>query len=202
MRNPKREIAVAVVGCAAAAGLALFAGSRTWLVETVTRPSPLAPTTTAHTGASLVPALAAAALVVLAGAGAVLATRGWGRRAVGSLIVVGGLGTSALALSQIGRDGVAVGWVVVTAAAGLVAAAGGLAAVRAASTWPSLGRRYERPSSQPYEGSGVGQPYERRLGRMPERAADDRTGGEEKSGEVASREFWDALDRGEDPTKS
>jgi len=206
MNNQKREIAVAVVGCAAAAGVALFAGSRTWLVETVIRPSPLGPVSIARTGASLVPALAAATLVVLAGAGALLATRGWGRRAVGLLIVAGGLGLSGLALSQLGREGIATSWALVTVAAGLIAAvAGGFAVVRGATVWPSLGRRYDRTtSSRRYGRTSPDRGYVKPTARRHEAETGDRTSesGQRPSGEAASRDFWDALDRGEDPTKT
>ena len=104
-RRRRRELAVAVLLCAAGAGLALFAGSRTWLVETVVRPAPLGPVSTPARGQRSCPALPALSLVALAGAGALLATRGWGRRLVGALILVGGLAAAGLALSALGRDG-------------------------------------------------------------------------------------------------
>ncbi len=188
----RRALAVAVLLCAAGAGLALYAGSRTWLVQTVTRPAPLGPASTPRAGTELVPALAAVLLVVLAGAGALLATRGWSRRLVGGLILVGGLAAVGLAASALGRDGIAAGWVGVTVIGGVLAAGAGAFALIRGAAWPRLGARYERPKP---------------AGGRP--GADDRTGGSDQvasgsgeTGDAISQEFWDALDRGDDPTKS
>jgi uncharacterized membrane protein (TIGR02234 family) len=182
----------AVLLCAAGAGLALFAGSRTWLVEIMARPASLGPVSTARTGLDLLPALAGVSLVALAGAGAVLATRGWGRRLVGALIVVGGLAAAGLALSALERDGVAVGWVLAASAGGLMAAAGGTFTLVRGAAWPELGARYERPAraAEPLHAS------------EPRTDGSDQVGpGAGGSGEALSREYWDALDRGDDPTK-
>jgi uncharacterized membrane protein (TIGR02234 family) len=104
------QLTAAVAGCAVAAGVALFAASRTWVVETVVRAAPLPPVPTPHSGGSLVPALPALALVALAGAGGLLATRAWGRRLVAACVLVAGLGLAVLASVNLGRPGVAVGW--------------------------------------------------------------------------------------------
>ena len=190
---PRREMVGAVLLCAAGAGLALFAGSRAWLVEIMARPAPLGPVSTARTGFDLVPALAGVALVALAGAGAVLATRSWGRRLVGALIVVGGLTAAGLALSALGPDGVAVGWVLAACAGGLVAAAGGAFALVRGEAWPRLGARYERPAK------AVDRP---RVGEPRTDGSDQVGPGAGGSGDAVSWEYWDALDRGDDPTKS
>jgi Tryptophan-associated transmembrane protein (Trp_oprn_chp) len=188
----RRELALAVLLCAAGAGLALYAGSRAWLLETVARPAPLGPVSTPVSGTELVPALAAVLLVVLAGAGGLLATRGWGRRVVGALILVGGLSAAGLALSSLGREGIASAWVGATVAGGLVAAGAGAFALIRGPAWPRLGARYERPAP----GADV------RAG------ADDRTGrsdalarGSGETGGAISQAYWDALDRGHDPTQ-
>ena len=188
----RRELAVAVLLCAAGAGLALYAGSRTWLVETATRPAPLGPVSTPRSGSELVPALSAVSLVVLAGAGALLAARGWGRRLVGAMIVLAGLTAAGLALSALGPDSIALGWVVATAVGGLMAAGAGAFALIRGAGWPRLGTRYERSAP------AVSRP-----------GADDRTdesdqvaGGSGQTGGATSQEYWDALDRGDDPTKS
>jgi Tryptophan-associated transmembrane protein (Trp_oprn_chp) len=188
----RRELAVAVLVCAAGAGLALYAGSRTWLVETIARPAPLGPISTPRSGTALLPALAAVSLVALASAGALLAVRGWGRRLVGALIVAGGLAAAGLAVSAFGRSGIATGWVVATAMGGLAAASAGVFALFRGPAWPRLGARYER-STQPVSGPDT----DRRIG-----GSDQVESGSGGSGEATSREFWDALDRGDDPTKS
>jgi len=183
---------VTVLLCAAGAGLALYAGSRTWLVETVARPAPLGPVSTPRSGTELVPALAAVSLVVLAGSGGLLATRGWSRRVVGALIAVGGLAMAGLALSAVGRDGVALVWVGATVVGGLVAAGSGAFALFRAPAWPWLGDRYERPAplgGRPVADHGSG-------------GSDQAAGGSPETGDAVSREYWDALDRGDDPTKS
>ena len=229
----RRELAVTVLLCAAGGGLALFAASRTWLVETVARPAPLGPVSTPRSGTELIPALAAVSLVALAGAGALLAARGWGRRLVGALIASAGLAAAGLALSELGRAGIAPGWVGATATGGLVAAGAGAFALVRGSAWPRLGARYERPAppvgrSGPDGRAGV----DHRMGVNDRTGADDRTSGADDrisgaddrisgagdrtvgpddrkggSDQVAgrsvdriSRDYWDALDRGDDPT--
>jgi hypothetical protein len=64
------------------------------------------------------------------------------------------------------------GWLVVSMLAGLAVAAVGVLAVRRSRSWPSMGARYERAASTVAAGA-----------RKPD------------------RDFWAALDRGEDPTK-
>jgi hypothetical protein len=121
------------------------------------------------TGAALLPWLPALALVALAGAGAVLATRGLLRTAVGVLLLVCGLGLAVGALSQLG-SGAAAGWVLAAALGGLAVAAAGVLTVARGRAWPGMAARYERP--------------------VP-------AAGPPKTG----AQFWDALDRGDDPTR-
>jgi hypothetical protein len=206
--TPVRQRAVTVVVCAAAAGLALFAASRTWTVETVARPAPLPPQVTTRNGSELVPALPALALVALAGAGGLLATRAWGRRLVAGLILLAGLGLAGLA---VGRGG----WALVVVAAGLVVAAAGAYAWWRGPTWPSLGVRYERTTradgatrTEKAEGAAAEQPV--RDPAAPVGPSTERTeSGAESSDiqvdsaeEAVSQALWDAIERGEDPTKS
>ena len=143
------------------------------------------------TGRQLSPAVPALALVGLAGALALLATRAAGRRLAGLLLVLAGFGVAAAAFAGsanavtalMDEAGVAVGtrtapitppdrsaWPWVAASGGaLVALAGGLAAVRG-PRWPVLSGRYDAPGgpgrTRPSTGDGM----------------------------------WAALDRGEDPT--
>jgi LPXTG-motif cell wall-anchored protein len=160
-----RDRTVAVAACAVGAGLALFAVSRAWTEVMSARPAPLPPVHELKTGSALAPWLPALGLVALAGAGALLATRGLVRAAVGVLLLFCGFGVIAGAAGHLPG-----GWPVATALGGLlVAGAGGLTLVRG-RRWPALGTRYERPAG---------------AARSPQTDA----------------ELWDALDRGDDPTR-
>jgi LPXTG-motif cell wall-anchored protein len=153
-----RDRTVAVAACVVGAGLAL--------TEVMSaRPAPLPPVHELKTGSALAPWLPALGLVALAGAGALLATRGLVRAAVGVLLLFCGFGLIAGAAGHLPG-----GWPVATALGGLlVAGAGGLTLVRG-RRWPALGTRYERPAG---------------AARSPQTDA----------------ELWDALDRGDDPTR-
>ena len=101
------------------------------------RPAPLGPVSTPALGQSnWSRRWPAVSLVALAGAGALLATRGWGRRLVGALIVVGGLAAAGLALSALGRDGDRRGLGRRDRAGGLVAAGAGAFALVRGAAWP------------------------------------------------------------------
>jgi LPXTG-motif cell wall-anchored protein len=160
-----RDRTLAAVTCAIGAGLALFAVSRTWTDVVTVRPAPLPPVHELKTGSALMPWLPALGLVALAGAGALLATRGLVRAAVGVLLLLCGFGLVAGAAARLPA-----GWPVATALGGLlVAGAGGLTLARG-RRWPGLGTRYDRPAG---------------AARAPE----------------TGTELWDALDRGDDPTR-
>ena len=184
VKGRSRSFAIAVTVCAAAAAIALYAASRTWLVEAVPRPEPLPPTTSARTGGSLVPLLPALALVGLAGAGGLLATGGRARKVVAGLLVVVGVGIPVSLAGVPTRAGVAVGWVLASMLSGLIVAGVGVAAIRRGRSWPTMGARYERKGAKD-SGAGDAPPADN-LGRRPE---------------VGATVLWDALDRGEDPTK-
>jgi drug/metabolite transporter (DMT)-like permease len=145
-RGGRRELVLAVVACTAGAALALFAASRTWTVVEQVRPAPLPPLREAHIGAALAPWLPALALVALAGAGALVATRRTGRTLVGVLLVACGLGIVLAAVHGL-RDGASAGWPVLCAAGGVVVAGTGLVAARRGRRWPVMGSRYERPAA-------------------------------------------------------
>jgi hypothetical protein len=167
----RRLLAYAVILCLAGAGLALFAATRTWVVEVTPRPAPLPELRTPRTGGDLVSWLPGLAVVGLAGAGALLATRGRARAGVGGLLVVVGLGLAAGAAYAV-IDGAAPGWPAVCALGGLAVAAGGIGTVVRGRDWPALGARYDRRAA-------------------PRRSA---------AGPDDTVAAWDALDRGEDPT--
>jgi uncharacterized membrane protein (TIGR02234 family) len=191
-------MAAAVVGAAAAGALALSAGGQTWVTATVERPEPLPPVTGQLSGSELAPLVPAGGLVLLAAAVALVAVRGAGRVLVGLLAAVAGgaLGWSGLrtlltdadvtAAGVVGSGtpgstltaGVSAAWPVLVLVAGLLAVAAGLLTVLRGSSWPGMGRRYERSAS-----AAAAAPVRQRTDE--DRALD----------------AWRALDRGEDPTE-
>ncbi|MEV6525559.1 Trp biosynthesis-associated membrane protein [Longispora sp. NPDC051575] len=127
------------------AGLALWLGTRPWLVELVARPDPLPAERLTRSGADTTGWLNPSAVVAMAGAGALLATRGLGRRLVGALLVLAGLGV--LAASGYGLDADGAARVLLPAGnalSGLALCAAGAATLRFGAGWPTMGARYER----------------------------------------------------------
>ena len=165
----------AVVACVAGAGLALLAVTRVWSTTLRERPAPLPPIDVSHTGSSALGWVAAVALVGLAGAGALLATRGGARVGVGALlglvgIVVLGGGIDGLRLA----DGARVIWPTLVGLGGLAIAWSGLQAVRHGASWPGMSPKYDR--------------------QIAKRTSVDRP--------ATNLTMWDDLDRGVDPTES
>jgi hypothetical protein len=162
----RRQLGYAVGAAAAGAAVALFAASRVWREVPVSGPAPLGPAPPSTlTGGEIVPWLPAVGLVALAGAGALVATRGAVRVVVGGLLVACGLalvGAGGYAIS----DGARVWWPGVVAVGGLLAVDSGVLAIARARRWPALGARYER-----------------------------------RPVATGSQSMWDAIDRGEDPTR-
>ncbi|GAA1758897.1 Trp biosynthesis-associated membrane protein [Luedemannella helvata] len=186
----RRALAVAVVASAGAAGLALLAATRTWAVEVTERAAPLPPASAVRTGAALAPVIPAFALVALAGAGALLATRALGRSVVAALMVAsGGAVVAGAALTMADADAGRRLWPVLCLAAGAVIVAVGAVALRQGGQWPSMGTRYERAPAPVPDGS--------RAVRSTQEGRSDpaRTPGRRSTGQ-----FWDAIDRGDDPT--
>ena len=192
----RREITAAVLGSAAAGGLALFAGGQTWATLSAVRPEPLPPLTEVLSGSAHAPLVPAAGLVLLAAAVALVAVRGSGRVVVGLLMagaggalvwsalraLVGGIEAAAAELPlAVGTPvvDVAAVWPAVTVLAGLLGAGAGLLTVLRGGRWPAMGRRYER----------AGAPSGERAPVSPPRTDEDR-----------AQLAWQALDRGEDPT--
>jgi LPXTG-motif cell wall-anchored protein len=181
MSGSRRALTRAVLGCAVGAALALLAASRTWVVEVTHRDAPAAVLHTPRTGSSLEPWLTALALVALAGAGALLATRGRPRSLVGVVLLGSGLGV--LAAGGYGLATVAhvrAVWPVLAIVGALLIGYGGTEATFRSRSWPAMGGRYERPQAP----------------RTPAEDAPQHTG--PSRSDVA---MWDALDRGEDPTR-
>jgi hypothetical protein len=180
-------LATAVLACVVGALLALLAVTRTWAVQLQIQPPPLSALHVARSGTAEAPWLSALALVALAGAGALLATRGGVRSLVGGVVLLAGLGVVAgggYGLAEV--PGVRPLWPVLCLPAGLVVAAGGALAVARGRTWPAMGARYERPRPVSEVPPGV-EPTEDRVHRIGPSPSD-----------VA---MWDALDRGEDPSR-
>jgi hypothetical protein len=174
----RRELTYAVLLCLAGAGLACWAVTRTWSVELTARGS-LPPTRDSRTGADLLPWVSALALVGLAGGGAVLATRGRLRQLLGGLLTLTGLAVAAGGGYGLAEAGVSRQWPALVLVGGLIAAAGGAFTALRGGGWPAMGARYERPARS----------------TAP-------TGTQRPAVERGTRDAWEALDRGEDPTVS
>ncbi|MFC7273217.1 Trp biosynthesis-associated membrane protein [Paractinoplanes rhizophilus] len=183
----RRSYFLTLVACLAGAALSLYAITRTWSVHLSPRPG-MTDLREARTGTDLEPWVTGLALVALAGTGALLATSGWARRAVGALLAAAGLGVVIGAIA--GRAGLdpgsagagATAWPILCALGGLLVVAGGLTAARRGHQWPRMSARYERKPAPPARVAGTAvQPA------TPDATADHRAA-------------WDALDRGDDPT--
>lgn len=197
MRAPGRRFAGVLLVLALASLGVLVSYGATWVVALVpvfagsaTESAPAREI--ALTGRDLAPLGAAMGWVGLAAIAALLATRTWGRRVTGAVVLVAGgaAGVTGVAfgLTEVASGGggtfvaAALGdesaaaatsvsisaWWVVALLSGLAMLACGMLALVDGPSWPRLGARYSRPDSQ---------------ATVPSAAA-----------------AWDALDRGEDPT--
>jgi LPXTG-motif cell wall-anchored protein len=168
----RRGLAVAVGLCIAGSAIALLAATRTWTETLTRRPAPLPPAHTPHTGTSQLGWLVAIALVALAGAGALLATRNGVRVGLGAL-----LGLVGVAILGGGIDGLRIAdggrlvWPVLVMVGGVLVAMAGMRAMRHGASWPAMGAKYERPA-----------------------------GAVKADKPVTDATMWDDLDRGVDPT--
>jgi Tryptophan-associated transmembrane protein (Trp_oprn_chp) len=161
----RRELTATVLLCAAGALVQLLAAGRTWAKLRG------AVSTTSYTGNHVAQAVRPLALLALAGAAALLATKRWGRIAVGIVIVAAGLGSAvaaAVAKAPHGSENLPAWRVVAIVAAAPVVLAGAAAAARG-YRWSVMSARYDAPGAR-------------------QRVQDP---------DVA---LWDALDRGDDPT--
>jgi hypothetical protein len=175
--------------CVVGAGLALFAATRTWTTTIQRQAPPLPDKVVAHTGASLLGWLPALALVGLAGAGALLATRRTWRTVIGLLLLVVGFGVLGGGID--GLDVAAGAWPIFVGVGGLAIAWSGLAAMRSGGTWPAMGARYERPAGNPAHTAAASDP-------ASPAPIDGGTAAACPSRTHAS--MWDDLDHGVDPT--
>jgi uncharacterized membrane protein (TIGR02234 family) len=156
----------------------------------------LSTTTEQATGRDLLPLAPAVGLLALAAVVAIPATRHVGRLVVGLVLVLAGLAT-AIGSVRLARDlpSHVVSWALqageaaesvhgatahpaaalLTGAGGLLVAGVGVAVLLLGRTWPAMGRRFDR-------GHAGGEPKT------------------DATRPVSSRDTWDALDRGDDPT--
>lgn len=186
-----REPAVAVLLELTGAALVLLAAGRPW-ARGVLRQAPLPTVPLAVSGRSVAPVVAALGLVGLAGVVAVLATRGAGRVATGVLLALAGAGVVAASLN-VGSDlaeavrpaadrisGVpgasaegirATVWPRVSVVGGTLLCTAGLLTAARGGRWTAMSERYDALGAD-------------RLVRPAEPAG-----------------IWEALDRGDDPTR-
>lgn len=190
--SDRRRTFVPVVGAGVAAGiLAAVGGARPWFTgyDAAGSGMPLSPDVEQ---AGEMPLAAAVSLVVLAGWGVVLVTRGRVRRAAAGLALLGALGLAATVVagwltlpdkvseavrSSVGTDTAgsdATGWFWTTAACAVVLVVVGALAVAWCPAWPEMGSRYDAPGATPVDDV------------PPE--------------ERTNLDLWKQLDEGRDPT--
>lgn len=201
-RAASRAYAAALVGgLSCAAGVAVGV-TRPWYEASATVRN-LPRLEASATGSALEPLAGALGVVLLASFGAVIATRGNVRRAVGVLIVVCAIVVLVAAAHPSGseqalREGLSARgwsggsysvsgnpwrWLVLLCSAGCLAA--GAAVARYGAGWPTLGQRYEAPA-QLADSANVS-----------ESVQDDA----DADASLTDEQLWRALDGGHDPTK-
>ncbi len=190
----RRELTAAVLLCLVGALLVLLAAGNPWSRVDVAATG-LAPVrSVAVDGNDVQPGVRALALVGLAGVVAVAATRGAGRTAVGVVLAAVGLGAVAAVLGadsapalvarvaegggQAGDAVRATAWPPVAVVGGVLVTAGGAVIAVRGRRWAALSARYDAPAA--------------RAQQEPD---------SEASGSRQERSLWEALDRGEDPTR-
>jgi uncharacterized membrane protein (TIGR02234 family) len=192
----RRSLALMLLSAVLGASVVLATVGRTWADGTVAfQGTPLHVSVTGSETTGLPGALA---LVGLASAVAVFAVRGVGRRLVGLLLALAGVGTvgaavaaatgtaaldrradTAVGLSRAAVSGVGhTAWPWAVVAGGLLLVVAGLLVLARGRDWPGMSSRYEAP---------VGRSVD------PSTAAASRA--------ETPADLWKALDRGEDPTE-
>jgi uncharacterized membrane protein (TIGR02234 family) len=241
--SPARQLGYSVVACLAGAGLALYGATRVWSLQITERPG-LSDLRASTTGATKAPLLIGLALVALAGAGAILATRGLARRLLGGLLTAVGLGLAANTITtRASLDPGAAGagatlWPTACVLGSALIVVGGLTAARHGHLFPTMSSRYERRPVQPSHsgppapsrpsapagltrGPGQTPPHSNPSAAGPSAAGPSAAGpsaagpsedaghgssvasapaGRPETAAIDTRDTWDALDRGDDPT--
>jgi uncharacterized membrane protein (TIGR02234 family) len=187
--SARRELVVALSVLVVGGVLCLVFAGRMWGEAVVD--DGLSTSTELVTGRDLLPLAPAVGILGLAAVVAIPATRRTGRRIVGVVLALAGLATAvatfrlaldlhaevtdwverSIAGGSVSEATANTGLAVLTGAGALLITAVGVAVAIRGPQWPGMGRRYER-EPRPAETS------------RPE----------------SSRETWDALDRGDDPT--
>jgi len=142
----RRGLTLTTLATVLASAVVLFAATRNWDAIMTHMVSPLPPMTDYRTGTEMSPWLPALGAVGLAGAGALLATRGRLRIVVGGLLAVAGIGIIGAVIETL-QHRIDVGWPVLTIVAAAVVVAAGALTIRYSDTWPEMGARYERPQA-------------------------------------------------------
>lgn len=217
-RRTRRELTIAVVACAAGAGLALWASTQPWAELVTHRAAPLPAVTKTVLGRDAAPVTAALAWVSLAGALALLATKAIGRTILGVVLALCGLGVGWDALSGATPDAAAdasgaqlasTSYWPILAVVGAVAVIGsGVLTAWRARHWAAT-RRYEMAAND-QAAVAAGEGIDDEVGTTAEPDADSTTEGAAGADDVrptgaasterADDDVWDSLDRGEDPT--
>ncbi len=195
------QFALALLTDLAGAAVTLLVSTRTWQTIATARPRPLADAVLHVSGRTLNSASTALGLVALAGVVAVLATRGFARRAVGVVLALAGAGaiwtsvdglhrislTRARALLESKRAGLNLyssihtsldgQWAVLSAVGGALVLGAGLLIAVAGHRWVAMSTKYDAPTTR-------------------------RPSGEDEATAKARAEasLWSALDSGDDPT--
>lgn len=226
----RRELGAACAALALGSVTALGALSRTWVEITAPRSAPLPPVHLAVSGRSLSPAAGGLALVLLAGAAAVLATSGRARQALGGVL---GLLSAALILvaaadatgvsdaqarrtldarfSGIGLSGTYpvqvtnhVGWSWLCVVGGVLCLLGSIAVLVRGGRWRAMSARYDRPASSADAAAAAAAPDEGEPAPgepAPGEPARRDPASDEDAAAAADLALWNALDRGDDPTR-
>ncbi len=201
-RGPRRELGAVVALLLAGGGLALVVSQAVWVHVRV---DGVVDGVSVDVGVRLdldvsgtqaAPAVLPLAVLAMAGAFGLLATRGWARRVLAGLLVLAGLGTVLAALHVLTAPKQAAGgsltgqsvdpvtaaeatyqlvwwWPALTVLAGCVVLAGAVAGMLRGGRWPAMGARFDAPATAAQVAAAAARP-----GADP----------------------WAALDRGEDPT--
>lgn len=192
-RNNRRELSLVVLLALLGGILAWAAAGRPWATATVGQ----APNTlkVSASGNDLSAGVTALGLTALAGGLALFATQRLARRLVGVLLIAAGIGAAVYAFGERGTShashvladkaatkGYAAGqvaahtasWWILAAFGGVLVVLAGAATVVRGATWPGMSSRYDNAAT----------------GAAAARVVDP----------GSSKDLWDALDRGEDPT--
>jgi len=196
-RHARNYAATVLVGLLAATA-ATVGLARPWITATATQAG-LPQIKTSVTGVEVASLGGALGVVALASFGAVIATRGWVRRALGAVIVCS---SAVIAYSTLrppsGTDQVEAGlaalgwgggpydmttrpWRWLTLAAALLCLAAGVAVIARGHRWVAMGSRYDAPAS-------------RRDGAAVEGRVD--------GGDLTDADVWREIDHGRDPTQT